>query len=173
LDKLGSALNLTEDQKTKIRPIVEQAAPQLKAIHDEAMAKAKAVVESAAGQVKPILTPPQQQQLDQLRQHFAPPPEAGKPGAQAFNPAGRLTTELGLNPEQEAKVKAVFEESRPQMKAILEDTTLSRENKTAKLRALHDTIAEKIKPLLTPEQQQKADQLKERFRERHEHEKQQ
>ena len=53
-----------------------------------------------------------------------------------------LTKALDLTPEQQAKVKAIFEQAKPQIQAI-------REN-----------IQSQIRPILTPAQQQKFDALK-------------
>lgn len=66
LDRLDHDLNLTDAQKAKIQPIVDQAKPQMKAIHEEAMQKAKAVMDNAMSQIRPLLTPEQQQKLDAI-----------------------------------------------------------------------------------------------------------
>lgn len=64
LEEMSESLNLTPDQKTKMQPIVDQATPQLKAIHEEAMNKAKAVVDASLAQIHPLLTPEQATKLD-------------------------------------------------------------------------------------------------------------
>src|SRR3954465_12114027 len=67
LEHLTKSLNLTADQQAKVQPIVDQAKPQLKAIHQEAMAKAKGVLENAMAQIRPLLTPEQQAKADQMQ----------------------------------------------------------------------------------------------------------
>ena len=67
LDKLTEPLNLTADQKAKAQPILDQARPQVEAIHHEAMEKMKAVMENTSAQLWPLLTPDQQQKLDAMR----------------------------------------------------------------------------------------------------------
>jgi Spy/CpxP family protein refolding chaperone len=67
LDKISEMLNLTPDQKAKVQPILDQAKPQLKAIHQDAMQKAKAVMESTMAQIRPLLTADQQQKLDDMK----------------------------------------------------------------------------------------------------------
>ena len=75
-----------------------------------------------------------------------------------------LTTALNLTADQQTQVKAVFEAMHPQMKAIEDDTTLSQDEKMAKMKDLHDATHAKIKALLTPDQQQKFDEiLRQRF----------
>lgn len=64
LEQLTASLNLTDAQKAKVQPIIDQARPQLQAIHQDAMAKAKAVMDTSISQLRPILTPEQQTKLD-------------------------------------------------------------------------------------------------------------
>jgi Spy/CpxP family protein refolding chaperone len=65
LEQLTEGLNLTPDQQAKVQPIVNQAQPQMAAIHREAMQKMKAVMASTASQIRPLLTPEQQKKLDE------------------------------------------------------------------------------------------------------------
>src|ERR1700676_1688785 len=67
LKHLTSTLNLTPDQQAKVQPILDQAKPQLKAIHQEAMQKAKAVMESTMTQIRPLLNADQQKKLDDIK----------------------------------------------------------------------------------------------------------
>src|SRR5947199_409439 len=57
LEEMSSTLNLTDAQKAKVQPIVDQAKPQLQAIHQEAMTKAKAVIDASITQIRPPLKP--------------------------------------------------------------------------------------------------------------------
>lgn len=67
LDRISEMLNLTPDQKAKVQPIIDQAKPQLKAIHQEAMQKAKAVMDSTMTQIRPLLTAEQQKKFDDMK----------------------------------------------------------------------------------------------------------
>ena len=67
LNKLTEDLDLTEAQKAQVQPIIDQAKPQLKQIHREAMEKSRAVMENTSAQIRPLLTPEQQQKLDALK----------------------------------------------------------------------------------------------------------
>ncbi len=67
LDHVAETLNLTPDQKAKVQPILDQAKPQMMAIHQEAMQKAKAVMESTMSQIRPLLTPEQQKKADDMK----------------------------------------------------------------------------------------------------------
>lgn len=67
LEKLTESLNLTPEQKAKVQPIIDQAKPQLKAIHQEARQKAKAVMDNTMTQIRPMLTAAQQKKFDDMR----------------------------------------------------------------------------------------------------------
>jgi Spy/CpxP family protein refolding chaperone len=67
LERLVDKLNLTPDQQTKVQPIIDQAKPQIRAIHEEAMQKMKAVMDSTTSQIRPLLTADQQKKLDDIQ----------------------------------------------------------------------------------------------------------
>lgn len=67
LGHLTKELNLTSDQQAKVSPIVEEARPQIVAIHQEAMQKTKAIMDTTAAQIRPLLTPDQQAKFDAMR----------------------------------------------------------------------------------------------------------
>ena len=67
LERITKDLNLTSEQQTKVQPIIDQAKPQLAAIHQEAMQKTKAVMNSTMSQIRPLLTPDQQKKLDDIQ----------------------------------------------------------------------------------------------------------
>lgn len=67
LKHLTETLNLTPDQQAKVQPILDQAKPQLKAIHQEAMQKSKALMDSTMTQIRPLLNADQQKKLDDMK----------------------------------------------------------------------------------------------------------
>ena len=67
LEGLVNKLNLTPDQQTKVQPIIDQAKPQIRAIHQEAMQKMKTVMDSTTSQIRPLLTAEQQKKLDDIQ----------------------------------------------------------------------------------------------------------
>jgi len=66
-DHLSKDLELTDDQKAKVQPIIDQTKPQIEAIHQEAMQKMHALLENAGAQIRPLLTPQQQQKFDAMK----------------------------------------------------------------------------------------------------------
>ena len=66
LKGLTEKLDLTADQQTKVQPILDQAKPQIAAIHQEAMQKMHTVMNSTLSQIRPILNADQQSKLDAI-----------------------------------------------------------------------------------------------------------
>jgi Spy/CpxP family protein refolding chaperone len=66
-EHLSKDLNLTDDQKAKVQPIIDQAKPQIAAIHKEVMEKMYALLENAGTQIRPLLAPAQQQKFDAMK----------------------------------------------------------------------------------------------------------
>jgi Spy/CpxP family protein refolding chaperone len=60
-------LNLTSEQQTKVQPILDQAKPQIAAIHQEAMQKMHTVMNNTLSQVRPLLNADQQSKLDAIQ----------------------------------------------------------------------------------------------------------
>lgn len=67
LEHLTKELNLTPEQQARVAPIVDQAKPQIRAIHQEARQKTHDVMANAATQLRPLLTPEQQAKFDAIR----------------------------------------------------------------------------------------------------------
>ena len=67
LEHMTKTLDLTPDQQAKIGPILEQAKPQLKAARQESKERMRAVRDNVRSQIRPLLTPPQQQKWDAIQ----------------------------------------------------------------------------------------------------------
>lgn len=83
--------------------------------------------------------------------------EAKKPGrrGERGDRLGMMKENLNLTPEQVDKIKPILEADREKMKALREDKNLSQEDRRAKMRDILRESAQQIKPILTPEQQEK------------------
>jgi Spy/CpxP family protein refolding chaperone len=71
---------------------------------------------------------------------------------------------LNLSDEQVEKVKAVLTKNQEKLKALREDQSLSQEDRRAKMREVFQGIDEELKPILTPEQQTKWKEEREKRR---------
>jgi len=78
-----------------------------------------------------------------------------------------LTEKLDLTDDQQAKLKPILEDESTQMKTLHEDTSLTPEDKKAKMKELHESSTEKINAVLTPDQQSKWKQMKQEMMEKH------
>ena len=67
VEHLTRALDLTPEQQAKIQPIFDQARPQMKAARQESRQKMMAIRENTMAQIRPILTPAQQQKFDAIK----------------------------------------------------------------------------------------------------------
>jgi Spy/CpxP family protein refolding chaperone len=77
LKMLTEKLNLTEDQQAKMKPILEDQAKQMKALHDDASlapadkhAKMKELHESSTEKINAVLTADQQTKWKQMKQEM-------------------------------------------------------------------------------------------------------
>jgi periplasmic protein CpxP/Spy len=81
-----------------------------------------------------------------------------------------LTQKLNLTADQQTKVKAIDEDTGKQMMAVRNDTSLSQDDKRAKMMDIRKSSQDKIRGVLTDEQKMKYDamlaEMKERMKER-------
>ncbi len=69
--------------------------------------------------------------------------------------AQQMMAELNLTDAQKAQLTPILEAQRTKMSAIFNDTTLSREQKAAKMQSLRAAVEPELSKILTPEQLQK------------------
>ena len=94
-----------------------------------------------------------------------PPPHEGRPerGPGRMDPEQRLkmmTEQLNLTADQQAKVRALFLENAPKMRALREDAALAPEQRREQMQKIRGEEREKLGGLLTPEQKAKWEQLR-------------
>ncbi len=89
----------------------------------------------------------------------------GKKERPKGNPGEKLKKELGLTDAQAEQIKAIHEASREQVKTIIEDKSMSPEDKKAAAMKLHEETKAKVDALLTPEQKAKSDKMREGMKE--------
>ncbi len=78
----------------------------------------------------------------------------------------RMTKQLKLTDEQQAKIKPILEEQHQKMMDLRQDTSMSRADRFAKFREVRQESMEKIKPILNPDQQKKWEEIQQKRRER-------
>lgn len=97
-----------------------------------------------------------------------PPPEKGPRGnhPRMEKMGEHMAKQLGLSVEQQTQIKAIREAARPQLEAIRNDATLTREQKRAQAQAIQKDTQAKVDALLTPEQRTKAQAMREKAKQR-------
>ena len=70
-----------------------------------------------------------------------------------------LTTKLNLTADQQTKIKSILEEQHEQMRATMNDPAISKEDKHAKMKSMHDSIHAKVREVLTDDQKPKFDAM--------------
>ena len=90
-------------------------------------------------QVKRDATPSQKMRSDTSR-HFK---------------RGQMMNDLNLTSDQKVKMKEIQESSKEQRNAIINDASLTQEQKMTKMKDLRKSQSEKVNSILTPDQQAK------------------
>jgi Protein of unknown function (DUF3604) len=88
----------------------------------------------------------------------------------AINPLTEVVNQfsitLGLTEQQRQQVVPILEQELKQLEALKKDASLSAVRKVERLREIGNSIDERLKPLINPEQQQKFQALREQLRRR-------
>ena len=88
-----------------------------------------------------------------------PAPVAGRK-AGGHDRMKNIANELQLTDDQKAKLKPIFQDEAQKLKALRQDTNLSKQDKKAKLKTIHEDANAKVKPILTAEQLEKWNKLR-------------
>jgi len=77
-----------------------------------------------------------------------------------------LTKKLNLTPDQQAKLLPILSDRQQQMQAVFSDTSLSAKERHEKMRAIREDNEAKVKALLTDDQKQSYEQLRQQMHDR-------
>jgi len=75
-----------------------------------------------------------------------------------------LTQQLNLTSDQQSQIKPILENESQQMQSLHSDSSLSQQDRMSKMREIRQNTASQIKPILTPDQQTKWDDMMSRGR---------
>jgi protein CpxP len=105
-----------------------------------------------------------------MAQDAAPAAPQGQMGPRGRGMEGRqlemLTQKLNLTADQQAKVKAIDEDTGKQMMALRNDSSLSQDDRRAKMMDIRKSSQDKIRGILTDDQKTKYDAMQAEMRER-------
>src|SRR5258708_38265311 len=94
------------------------------------------------------------------------PPGGGRGPMSVDDQLKGLTDRLNLTADQQAKIKPILEDSHSQMQKIMQDDSMSQEDKRAKGRSIREATNGKIREVLTDDQKKQFDEMLERQRQR-------
>jgi hypothetical protein len=77
-----------------------------------------------------------------------------------------LTKALNLSDDQKGKVLSVYQDEQKQMEALRSDSSMSRDDRWAKMKQIHENTVSQIKGTLNPDQAKKFDDMQQRMEER-------
>ena len=80
-----------------------------------------------------------------------------------------ISQALDLAEDQKAKIKPILQAEMVKLKALRADSSLTPTQKTEKFKAIREESAPQLKAILTPEQLEKWQKIREEFREKRSH----
>ena len=105
-----------------------------------------------------------------IAQQNPQPPQGGGEGRRGpmsvDDQVKNLADKLNLTADQQAKIKPILEDNRSQMQKIMQDDSMSREDKMAKGRGVREATNGKIRDLLTDDQKKQFDDMQKEMMER-------
>ena len=92
------------------------------------------------------------------------PPSPGGAASPAVQRLQQMAQQLNLSESQKDKILPILMREAPKAKAIKEDPTLPKNEKVARLMEIRNSTDDSIRPILTPDQQMKFDQIRQEQR---------
>jgi DNA polymerase/3'-5' exonuclease PolX len=89
-----------------------------------------------------------------------------RPGFSPDQAAQRLAERLSLTEQQKSTVQSYLEDQRSQMQVLRNDTALTREQRAQRAREITQQTRDKVQSILTVEQRQRAEDLRDQARQR-------
>jgi len=83
-------------------------------------------------------------------------------GAGMMNPDAQLehmSTELNLTDAQKTKIKPILEDTSKQMQQLRQDSSLSEQDRRAKMQEIHQNAMSQVRPILNADQQKKLESM--------------
>ncbi len=169
-------LNLTDAQKAQLKTIRQSERSQIEALRNESAlsredmrAKIRAINQNTRQQFLAVLTPEQQQALKNRfkgpsngeRGGFGPGgpagrgPRGGGPGGPAGPGGPGAFAGLGLSADQQSRLQAIHQGTKSQIEAVRNDSSLTQDQREAKIKPIFENSRQQALAILTPEQQQK------------------
>jgi Spy/CpxP family protein refolding chaperone len=171
-------LNLSADQKARLQSLREDYQKQSADLKnntqlnaEEKQSRRKALHEQFKSQTNAIFTPAQKEQLAknkaQWQEKNKDAKKEGKRDDQARNNRGKgmqrgqeFQKELGLSTDQQQKMEQLRNDFRNKFSSLRSDNSLTEDQKKAKMQEMRKQQQTQMKSILTPEQIQKMESLR-------------
>lgn len=174
LDMMTRRLDLTQEQRSQIRPILAAEELQLQALRgnnsynrDERRSRLQELNLATDEKIRPFLTPEQQAKHEEARNKISdnrsrnrntrPGPNPGENDPD--NRIKRLTLDLGLTDAQQVRIRPILEEESAQLELLRGNDSYDPEQRRTILLQLNQDSSDKVRQLLTPEQKKKHDDI--------------
>ncbi len=108
--------------------------------------------------------PPPPPNSSQDQNQAAPPPEGRGMRMDPARQLERLTRELNLTSDQQEKIKPLLVERQQKMQTLMQDQSVSQEDRRAQMRTIMEGTNNSIKENLNDDQKQKFDAMRQRMR---------
>lgn len=168
-ERLAQALGLTDAQKAQIRPILEKYRPQFRALRSEKLAPEAKGARFAdlrtkmQAEIAPILTQQQRDKVAQMRQARANG-RCGRHSGFRRHAGRRIAQALQLTPDQQQKIQGIVAAHRSDIRSIVAQVRAGKLDRTqahARIKSIREETKTQVESVLTPEQQQKLQALRE------------
>jgi Spy/CpxP family protein refolding chaperone len=168
-ENMAQELNLSDEQQTQMKDIFQKQRQQAQSIRqdtsltpEQRRQKMQELRQSTHQQMMSILNSDQQQKWQQLQsQHKGM--RHGKEMEKGMGPGGGMAA-LNLTPDQRSKLQPIFQSTHQQIMAVRNDSSLSSDQKQAKIRDIRQNTMAQVNSILTPEQQQQWQQMRQQRR---------
>jgi len=77
-----------------------------------------------------------------------------------------MTKKLNLNSDQQTKIKAIMDDQQKQMMSLRQDSSMSQQDRRAKMMEIHQNSSSQIRALLNDDHQKKFDDMQAKMKER-------
>jgi len=162
LQYLTDKLNLTEEQKKALLPILENRTDEIHRLkHDESLStnqlelKIMATRQKAKQKIIKLLTPDQQTTFIQLKEEFLDDFNSHVAGRLKF-----LSEELKITEDQKKTIRPILQNESEEIHAVRYNDSLTLEQQYRTIKAIRQKTHEQINNLLTPQQQTKYAEIK-------------
>jgi Spy/CpxP family protein refolding chaperone len=154
--------NLSNDQKIKIKAILQDTVPRGIAIHDDMKvegATRQALLRELRSQtqakIMEVLTPAQREKVSHWQQDAE---------SRVRQTVVRVGHELKLTPQQQEKLRPIVADSFRQVKALRDNMNLTVAQKFTRVAQIHASTRARVDKVLSPAQQQQLDTISSEMR---------